>query len=404
MRGGIFFYVLSVGIPLETLLEGIMKLEWRLKQLLEQHNLYKYGVETQIAKECGLHRHTIGKFLRNQIQSPKLEVLEKICGWLIERGVPADILPGALFGVKPSGLWRAISQSKKILICLGEYHLKGKMITTPQISPSISRHDSVVSAKIIHFLYSEAELRDARPSVKMLYVPFYFTPDVVWASGDGFTEDKERARRIFNNMRKNRQNEWSVIMIGSQRVNYLVEYMVADLFNCEPFVPASEDPKVPIYLCYRNFDHLVPSCFGGQTNPLDKGGEIRHGTYYVDENFEWQFFEWQEGKNDSGIVIIIREADIVELAAFGFSGRATNAIGNALLQKSEQFWAATDKVGSNTVVTGGKEIGIFICHVKLSEDKTKGKDSACGNFENDVVKIIPLNQKVLEKFLTKGQS
>ena len=132
-----------------------IKLEWRLKQLLEQHNLYKYGVETQIAKECGLHRHTIGKFLRNQIQSPKLEVLEKICGWLIERGVPADILPGAMFGVKPSGLWRAISQSKKILICLGEYHLKGKMVTIPQISPSISRHDSVVSAKIIHFLYSD---------------------------------------------------------------------------------------------------------------------------------------------------------------------------------------------------------------------------------------------------------
>ncbi|MEA3547379.1 MAG: helix-turn-helix transcriptional regulator [Thermodesulfobacteriota bacterium] len=379
-----------------------MKLEWRLKQLLEQHNLYKYGVETQIANECGLHRHTIGKFLRNQIQSPKLEVLEKICGWLIERGVPADILPGALFGVKPSGLWRAIGQSKKILICLGEYHLKGRMITAPKISPSISRHDSVVSAKIIHFLYSEAELRDTRPSVKMLYVPFYFTPEVVRASGDGFAEDKERARRIFNNMRKNRKNELSVIMIGSQRVNYLVEYMVADLFNCEPFVPANENPKVPVYLCYRNFDHLVPSCFGGQANPLDKSGEIRHGTYYVDENFEWQFFEWQEGKNDSGIVIIIREADNVEMAAFGFSGRATNAIGNALLQKSEQFWPEADTKTSNTVVAGGKEIGIYICHVKFSEDKTKCKDMAYENFENDVVKTIPLDRKVLEKFLTKG--
>lgn len=379
-----------------------MKLEWRLKQLLEQHNLYKYGVETQIANECGLHRHTIGKFLRNQIQSPKLEVLEKICGWLIERGVPADILPGALFGVKPSGLWRAIGQSKNILICLGEYHLKGRMITAPKISPSISRHDSVVSAKIIHFLYSEAELRDTRPSVKMLYVPFYFTPEVVRASGDGFAEDKERARRIFNNMRKNRKNELSVIMIGSQRVNYLVEYIVADLFNCEPFVPANENPKVPVYLCYRNFDHLVPSCFGGQANPLDKSGEIRHGTYYVDENFEWQFFEWQEGKNDSGIVIIIREADNVEMAAFGFSGRATNAIGNALLQKSEQFWPEADTKTSNTVVAKGKEIGIYICHVKFSEDKTKCKDMAYEIFENDVVETIPLDRKVLEKFLTKG--
>ncbi len=220
--------------------------------------------------------------------------------------------------------------------------------------------------------------------------------------GDEFAEDKERARRIFNNMRKNRQNEWAVIMIGSQRVNYLVEYMVADLFNCEPFVPANENPKVPVYLCYRNFDHLVPSCFGGQGNPLDKNGEIRHGTYYVDENFEWRFFEWQEGKNDSGIVIIIREADNVELATFGFSGRATNAIGNALLQKSEQFWPEADAVTSNTVVARGKETGIYICRVEFSEDKKNGQASICESFENDVVTIVPLNCKVLEKFLSKG--
>ena len=380
-----------------------MKLEWRLKQLLEQYNLYQYGVETQIARECGLHRHTIGKFLRNQMQSPKLEVLEKICGCLIEKGVPADILPGVLFGIKPSGLWQAIGQSKEILICLGEYHLKGKMITTPQISPSISRHDSVVSSKIIHYLSSEAELRDARPSVKMVYVPFSFTPEVVRNSGDGFEQDSERARRIFNDIRTNRRNNCSVIMIGSQRVNYLVEYMVADLFHCKPFVPANEDPKVPVYLCYRNFDHLVPSCFGGQENPLYPSKEIRHGTYYVDENFEWQSFEWQEGKDDSGVVIIIREADNVELAVFGFSGRATSAIGTALLQKSEQFWPDPDGGRNQTVISGGKEIGIYLCRVKISKNAGKRNDRVCETFENDSVEIIPLHHTVLEKFLAKGK-
>ncbi len=378
-----------------------MKLEWRLKQLLEEHNLYKYGVETKIAKECGLHRHTIGKFLRNQIQSPKLEVLEKICGWLIEKGVGAERLPGALFGVRPSGLWRAIGQSKKISIFLGEYHLQETMNTAPKISPSVSRHDSVVSSKIVHFLSSEAELSHTRPSVKTQFVPFYFTPKVERAGGDGFKEDKERARHIFNDIRKNRQNELSTIMIGSQRVNYLVEYMVADLFHCEPFIPVSEDPKVPIYLCYRNFDHLVPSCFGGPTNPAGKSGEVRHGTYYLDEKSKWQFIEWQDGKNDSGIVIVIREANNVELAIFGFSGRATNAIGNALLQKSEQFWPESDTETRNTVVTGGKEIGIYICQVKFSKEKINGQASIFENYENDKVTIIPLDRKVLKKFLTK---
>ncbi len=57
-------------------------------------------------------------------------------------------------------------------------------------------------------------------------------------------------------------------------------------------------------------------------------------------------------------MIIIREAGNVELAAFGYSGRATNAIGNALLQKSEQFWPDpdADPAMSNTVVIGAKEI------------------------------------------------
>ena len=377
-----------------------MKLEWRLKQLLEQHNLYKYGVETQIAKECGLHRHTIGKFLRNQMQSPKLEVLEKICGWLIEKGVSVDILPGALFGIKPSGLWQAVGQSKEILICLGEYHLKGKMITTPQISPSISRHDSVVSSKIIHYLSSEAELRDARPTVKMVYVPFSFTPEVKRNSGDGFEHDRERALRIFDDIRTNRRNNCSVIMIGSQRVNYLVEYMVADLFRCKPFVPAAKNPQVPIYLCYRNFDHLVPSCFGGQENPLCPSGEIRHGTYYIDEDFKWRYLEWREGQDDSGVVIIIREADSVELAVFGFSGRATSSIGMALLRKPEQFWPEEGGNHGNTVILGGKEIGIYLCRVKIHQEAGKEGDPVCEIFENDAVEILPLSRKVLGKFLT----
>ncbi|TKB06590.1 helix-turn-helix transcriptional regulator [Desulforhopalus sp. IMCC35007] len=381
-----------------------MKLEWRLKQVLEKNNLYKFGVESHIANDCGFHRHTVGKLLRNQVQSSKLEVLEKICGWLIEKGVPAETLPGALFGVRPSGLWQAMGHSKKILIFLGEYHLKGRTITTPQASPpvSISRHDSIVSSKIIHFLSTENELRDTRPSVKMLYVPFYFTPGVSDVRGDGLAGDKDRASRIFENMRKDKGTGRSTILIGSQRVNYLVEYMVADLFNCEPFSPADNEPNVPFYLCYRKFDRLVPSCFGGEKNPSGGTGENCHGTYYLDKNFNWQFLEWQRRIADAGIVIITREADTVEMAAFGFSGRSTNAIGNALLQKSEYFWPDNGNGENCTVVAGGKEIGVYICQVEFCEQNTKSEDWAYENFENDMVKIIPLNRKVLKKYLDKG--
>ena len=380
-----------------------MKLEWRLKQLLEQHNLYRYGVESKIAKDCGLHRHTVGKFFRNQAQSPKIDVLEKICGWLVERGVPADTLPGALFGIRPSGLWQAIGQSQKILIFLGEYHLQGRKFTHPQISPSISRHDAVVSSKIIHFLYSEAELQDVRPAVKMLCVPFHFTPDVVAERGFGFEKDKEHSCQLFKDLRKDKPKEWSVIMIGSQRVNYLVECWVAELFSCTPFALDHDDIMVPFYLCYRDFDHLVPSCFGGPGNPPGKTDRIQYGTYYLDHQFQWQLLEWREKTSDAGVVIIVREASNVEMAVFGFSGRATNAIGTALVQHSEKFWPDSDGAPATSVTVGEKEIGIYLCQVTFNRDDAQGQKRECDIFELDKVTVTPLDHNVLEKYFVSGR-
>ncbi len=378
-----------------------MKLEWRLKQVLEKHGLARYGIETRIAKECGVHRHTVGKFIRNQVQSPKLEVLEKLCEWLIENGVPADTLPGALFGTRPSGLWRAIGGSERVQIFLGEYYITGKAVTTPQPSPpvSISRHDSVVSSKIIHYLFSEADLSDLRPSVKTLYVPFYFTPGVLDAGDVVFKEDTSRAKQIFETMRKDRQRGTSAIIIGSQRVNYLVEYIVADVFGCEPCVQLSGTVQVPFYLRYRQFDRLMQSCFGGVENPSGWDGEDLPGTYYLDENFSWQFLEWKRKETDAGVVVVIREADTVEMSAFGFSGRSTNAIGNALLKQSHSFWPEDDSADSNTVILGDKEIGVYICSVTFSEEKKNGNDRAFEDYEQDKVEVIPLSRKVLKKYL-----
>ncbi len=391
---------------LKYLWRHLMKLEWRIKQIMDQNNIKRYGLETEIADACGLHRHTVGKLLRNQAQSSKLEVLEKICEWLIEQGVPADILPGALLGVRPSGLWQAIGQSKKILIYLGEYHIKSTDTSIPPVSPpvSISRHDLVVATEIVDFLSSEKELLDTKPAVKTLYVPFSFTPGVLEAVEDGFKRDKKRAGRIFHNMRKQKQNDRSIIMIGSPRVNYLVEYLVADLFNCEPFVSSNKEFKVPFYTTYRDFDRPVPSCFGGQAKPPGVSKINGHGTFYLDENFKWQFLQWQRKESDAGIVIIIREAETVEMAVFGFSGRATKAIGDVLRRNPEKFWPGPDSNSNNTFKAGNKEIGVYICQVKFSKDKIKRNDLAYEDFENDEVEIKSMNRKVLEKFLSKGQS
>ena len=98
-----------------------MEIEIRLKQVLKEHKLDKHGVTKKIASDCGVHRHTIGKLYRNQLSHPSLEVLGKVCKWLMAHDVPGDELPQALFGARPSELWQAITAPGSVTIYLGEY-------------------------------------------------------------------------------------------------------------------------------------------------------------------------------------------------------------------------------------------------------------------------------------------
>ena len=86
-----------------------MAIEIRLKQVLEEHGLHVYGVESEIANACGVHRHTIGNLLRNRMKNPSLDYLNRVCRWLIGKGVPQEELPGALFAFRPPTLWKAIA-------------------------------------------------------------------------------------------------------------------------------------------------------------------------------------------------------------------------------------------------------------------------------------------------------
>ena len=102
-----------------------MTIEIRVLQLLHDYKIFKHGTEREMAKKCGLHRHTIGKLLRNEAKNPSLSVLDKICGYLIDNGVPSEILPGALLGFKPATIWKSISRLKRVAIYIGMYvHIK----------------------------------------------------------------------------------------------------------------------------------------------------------------------------------------------------------------------------------------------------------------------------------------
>ena len=399
-----------------------MKVEMRLKALLQEHGLDVRGVETKMADGCGLHRQTIGKLLRNQVKNPSLEVLGRVCGWLEEHNVPAEKLPGALFKLRPADLWQAFGDSSRVAIYLGMYaHIGQEHNEQKRIVPmSVARHDAALAAKMNQLLCSEAEMGGARPSVKTRYVPFQFSPEPSVVGGHWFEEDKKRANVIFEGIRERayqgRAYHESAIMLGSQRVNYVVECLVADLFGCEPFEPVEDGPKVPFYVCYRKQDRPVPSCFGGRDNPPGVMGAIRPGTYYLDENKEWKVIQWKQNVQDAGVVVIIRHADTVLMALFGCSGRATCAVGNELLYHAEEFWPNVTGVkkkvkkgekirapkrssSESTLKKRGEEIGVYICQVNFREPKDDFLTWTIEDCQRDEVIVKPLAKKVLETHL-----
>jgi len=392
-----------------------MTIEIRLLQLLHKYKIFKHGIETEMAEKCGLHRHTIGKMLRNEARNPSLNVLDKICGYLIDNGVPSEILPGAVLGFKPATIWKSISRLNRVAIYIGMYiHIKKNNQPGPA-HMTVARHDATTEAKINLTLTNKAELGEQqRPSIKTRYVPFQLHPAAMKVDGDWFETDKRNAKDIFKAMLDRLSYESSIIL-GSQRVNYLVEYLVAELFGCVPFQSVNKKPKVPFYLCYRKFDRPVPSCFGGMENPPAVKGSKKSGIWYLDDKGKWQLDEWEMDRSGAGIVITIRQMDSMVMALFGLSGRSTNAICNELIVHPEKFWNGNDedntagskrsrsknKADGNIVTRHNKEIGVYICQVKFTRPSGNGGSWTEKDYEGDEVEVKPLARSILDKYLPK---
>jgi len=313
-----------------------MQLEIRLKNILREYGLDRHGVTGRIARDLDVHRHTIGKLYRNQLANPSLKVLGMLCAWLESHGVPAEILPQALLGSRASGLWEAVARPGTVRIYLGEYQ---------QIEPTapemlwVSRRDSTVAGEIVQVLSTPTVVGEGRPKVLIEHVPFRFATLGSHVRKAQFEQDLARSREMFTEMRSRRESGAS-ILVGSQRVNYMVEHLVGDLFGCEPFRPLTDQIRVPFYLVYRRMDRPVPSCFGGQRNPPRRKSTRQPGIYYLTADAEWTHCPWISKQEDAGIVITVYDpgTKAVEMAVFGFSGRGTEALGRQLLRDADPFW------------------------------------------------------------------
>ena len=364
-----------------------MQIEIRLKKLLADRNLDGHGITQQIADDLNLHRHTVRKLYNNRHVNPSLKVLGRVCDWLVKHKVPADILPGALFGAEASGLWEAAAAPGMVTIYLGEY----RQFIAQSHTPWISRRDASVEAGIVRWLSTPGACGVSHIVLETKYLPFRVDVSAERIRKKALKQDHSAAISMYKKMRVD-LNRSSAILVGSQRINRLVETLVADLFGCSPFVAESQEIRVPFYLAYQSRMRPVESCFGGLKNPPGKRGRFVKGTHYLNSAGQWACFPWLAKKQDSGIVITSYEPSTkgLLLAVFGLSGSASEALGRYLMHNVMPFWPPYAE-------KGGRKIGVYVCKITY-EPQSSDKPDEPGEAK-DVV-VVPIDAAILTKYLT----
>lgn len=366
-----------------------MDIEIRLKQILKQQGWYHHGSVTEIAEYCGVHRHSIGRLMRNDSAQPSLRLLGKICDYLVAKGYKAKQLPQDLFGVRASALWRAIAAPGRVCVYVARYWEKVNESTV--IRKWVAHSDATVLTKIAEKLSRQTALEDVPTTVETEYIPFEFT---LKAGQKQLLEGQEAAKDVYEKIR-NRVTPETSILLGSQRANYLVEYFVSDLFHTKAFEPPKgTEIRVPFYTRYREIDRMVRSCFGGRGAPPGYRGRATPGVYYLNEDGAWEVAEWVEQERDAGVLILVREPASTSLviAAFGFSGRGTEGIGEQMVKGAEEFWRPGIKAE-------GREVAAYVCRFEFQKD-AKAKEG--NGLIAKSTRFTPVSNKVLKKYLTEG--
>lgn len=332
------------------------------------------GTIKQIVEYTGLDRHQVAALLKNEVKYIPLKALSRLCDYLIEHGhASANQLPGALFAVEPESFWELLARRRRLEMCVGVRR------DTSQESTEISfvvASDSVLLGEVLNgvtTLGGTAKLRKSDGNMALLTSdslphPDHLKQSLVWSPGQA--EHEEFLRRAFSvyNEFSESQDDKGLIGIGSTKSNPVVEIMLSQAFNCEPFVSQDEfdnptDRSIPFFLRYRDNDPHHPSCAAG-IKLSKKGDALNPGLYYEDASGNWVRFGTDSPKEEVAFLFYIhRESQgRLEMVMGGFSGRATRLLARSIGTRSQDFWPPSYEMQ-------GLQVGAFLIKFTLPTAK-----------------------------------
>lgn len=391
-----------------------MRFSFRLAELVNYQPDPKKrpGVIKAICEYTGLDRHQVAALLRNEVKNIPLSAISRLCDYLVEHGhTSAEQLPGALFAIEPENFWELLARRKRLELCVGVRR------TNQQDWPDgawVVASDLVLIGEVLNGVSTLGGTAKLRPTeVKTMMPaegdghmvaappstrphPEHLTQSLVWSPGTAAIEEvMDRAKAVYR-VYSDSAGDKSLVCLGSTKSNPVVELVVASAFGCEPFqTQAVSDPSqrnCPFYLRFRDRDPHPDSCFGG-IQLSESFPSAAPGIYFEQADGTWMARTCDDPKKDAAFVFYThRESQgWMEMAMFGFSGRATRLLAKTLATRAEEFWPP--------VYSGyGLQIGAYVVDYTLQAEE----DVLLDMLRTDLIAnatITPLDAEVFRRRL-----
>lgn len=321
-----------------------MRYEFRLAELLGHtpDRRKRPGTIKAIVEYTGLDRHQVASLLKNEAKYIPLEALSRLCDYLVEHGhASADELPGALFAVKPEHFWELLARRRKLEICVG---VRRSAESESADSAWVVASDAVLMGAVLNGVSTlggtDKLMRSQSTARELPSHPELLKQTLVWSPSPADSELACDYAKSVHEEFTSSPGDKALICLGSVKSNPVVEMIVADTFQADPFkseddVNLASERSVPFFLRYRDTDPH-PACVSAGIR-LSKREEAKEaGIYYEKADGTWEF----AGGQDTALVFYIYRESLgrLEMVLSGFSGRATRMLARTLSTRGEEFW------------------------------------------------------------------
>jgi hypothetical protein len=390
----------------------IMKIRFRLQELLEKHQGTERGIIKRISEATNLERHQVAAVYHNKAKYVSLDTLAAICQYLIEQHhIPRADLPGRLFQIEPEHFSMLVANRKFVELCVGMWTDKRKSKRAGAAKAKedsaglegsgrrrrqrwVMASDTNLQGILLHELFGLGNENH----------PEFLEQQLVSALGGevGLEEIKRQVASVYDAF-QSRVEGPGLICLGSVKSNGVSEAVIAHAFHAEAFVSqddvrAVKDRSVPFFLRYRNDDVKPPSCHGGLRLAQSKES-VEPGIYYETPR-GWKCCP-SSVKEDVALVFYVYHSPKgrLEMVMGGFSGRATHCLAAGLPKIMGKLWPPSYNEGD-------RKVGAFIVRFKFTEPTAEENRPADKEwtYHPSATEVIALDKNVLARKLERRTS